>query len=378
MSNVQMLRCLLKQRITEDGEETFGLFERTIAEYEEEASRLKEDNEGLKKRLHAVFNPEVRVHRADFQQLFVLKEEQQEDLKPPHIKEDQGAPELPHIKEEQLQWLEEADTKVSVIPVKSVDDEEEAQSSQLHQRQTEQMKTEGDGEDCGGPEPDRNPGPDGPPEPDTDDETGDSSEPDTDDIDDWNETRELQAGSNSNDKGSKCRTSDQPLICSECTKAFDCIKKLKRHMMTHTSEKLLSCQECGKSFNNRGDLRVHRRCHTGEKPYSCSECGKCFIQSRSLKTHMRCHTGEKPFSFSECGKCFSISGTLKTHMRCHTGEKPYSCSECGERFTQSGSLKTHMRRHTGEKPFSCSECGKCFTRSRSLKTHVRYHTGTIP
>lgn len=72
MSNVQMLRCLLKQRITEDAEETFGLFERTIAEYEEEASGLKEDNEGLKKRLRAVFNPEVRVHRAGWFSLALL------------------------------------------------------------------------------------------------------------------------------------------------------------------------------------------------------------------------------------------------------------------------------------------------------------------
>ncbi|XP_037332072.2 uncharacterized protein LOC119220279 [Pungitius pungitius] len=159
MSKAQMLRCLVKQRLTEAAEEIFGLFERTIAEYEEEASRLKEDNERLKKHLHAVFNPEVRIQRADLQQLFVLKEEQQKD------------PESPHIKEEQLQEPEEADIKVSLTPVKTEDDD--VQSSQLNPRQTEQMETEVDGGDCGGPEPESKSGPSGP---DTDEKTEDSSE----------------------------------------------------------------------------------------------------------------------------------------------------------------------------------------------------------
>ena len=80
-----------------------------------------------------------------------------EDPEPPHIKEE---PEPPHIKEEQeelwtsqegeqLQGLEEADiTKFTFtpVPVKSEeDDEEEPQSSELHEGQTEQMETEPDG-----------------------------------------------------------------------------------------------------------------------------------------------------------------------------------------------------------------------------------------
>ncbi|XP_075947921.1 uncharacterized protein LOC142949917 isoform X2 [Anarhichas minor] len=254
MSEVQMLRCLLNQRLTAADEEIFGLFERTIAEYEEERSALKEENERQRRLLDAVFNPQLRLHRADVQQLLVgqeevppeqqewsssldqedpepphikeelkdpepphIKEEQedpepphikeeQEDPEPPHIKEEQGDPEPPHIKEEQeelwtsqegeqFQGLEEADVKFSFTPVKSEDDEEEAQSSQLHQRQTEQMETDADGEDCGGPEPDRNSEPDIYPEPDTDEKTGDS--PDTDDSGDWKETREPQSGLNS-------------------------------------------------------------------------------------------------------------------------------------------------------------------------------------
>ena len=106
----------------------------------------------------------------DIQQLLLYKEED-----PPEQQEwsssldQEEPPELPHIKEdqeelwthqegEQLPGLEEADIKFTLSPVtvKSEEDEEKPQSSQLHQRQTEQMETEADGEDCGGPEPDRN------------------------------------------------------------------------------------------------------------------------------------------------------------------------------------------------------------------------------
>ena len=279
----------------------------------------------------------VSVFPADDQQLLVVKEEvpteQQEwsssldqvDPEPPHIKEDpepphiKEEPEPPHIKEEQeelwtsqegeqLQGLEEADiTKFPFTPVSvksEEDDEEEPQSSQFHQRQTEQMETEADGEDCGGPEPARNSDPDRHPEPDTVDKTGDSSEPETEHSDDWKETREPQSG--------------------------------------------LNC------LNNYEVPVSDSRCSAGEKPFNCPECGKRFGTKRYLKLHMIIHTGEKPFSCSVCDKTFMQSYYLKRHMRIHTGEKPFSCSVCDTTFIQSYNLKIHMRSHTGEKPFNCS------------------------
>ncbi|KAM6903766.1 uncharacterized protein PEZ65_018557 [Lycodopsis pacificus] len=218
--------------------------------------------------------------------------EDQEDPEPPHIKEDQEDPEPPHIKEEQeelwtsqvgeqLQGLEEADIKFSFTPVKS----------------------EADGEDCGGPEPDRNSDPDRHPEPDTNEKTGDSSETETVDSGDgdvdWKETREPQSDLN--------------------------------------------------SVNNDDVSVSESRCSDGEKPFSCAECGKRFGLKGNLKTHMRCHTGEKPFSCSVCKKSFTQSGSLQRHMRIHTGEKPFSCSVCGKSFTQPGSLSHHMAVHTRER-----------------------------
>ncbi|XP_068589630.1 zinc finger protein 184-like [Cebidichthys violaceus] len=339
MSKVQMLRCLVNQRLTAAAEEIFGVFERTIAEYEEELCRSKEENERQRKLLDGDFNPQLRLHRADVQQLLVVKEEvpseqqdwssslDQEDPEPPHIKEDQEDPEPPHIKEdqeelwtsqegEQLQGLEEADIKFSFTPVKIVDDEEKPQSSQLHQRQTEQIETEADGEDCGGPEPDRNPDPLN--------KTGDAFEPETDDSEDWEETREPQSG------------------------------------LIYQSNDEVSVSDS--------------RCSAGEKPFGCSECDKRFNFKRGLKRHMRTHIGAKPFSCTVCKNSFTRRGSLQRHMRSHTGEKPFSCSVCKKSFTTRGHFQSHMKSHTREKPFSCSVCKKSFyTETKFTETHENPH-----
>ncbi|KAM6925820.1 uncharacterized protein PEZ65_009424 [Lycodopsis pacificus] len=367
MSKLEMLRSLVNQRLTAADEEIFGLFERTIAEYEEELSRSKEENKRQRELLDAVFNPEVRIQRAHVQQLLLVKEEvpseqqewssslDQEDPEPPHIKEEQE--ELCTSQEgEQLQGLEEADVKFSFTPVKSEDDEEEAQPSQLHQRQTKAMETEADGKDCGGPEPDRNLDPDRHPEPDTDEKTGDSS--DTDGSGDCKKTREPQSGLNDvkpdevRVSDSRCSAGEKCFRCSECEKTFGKRHNLKRHMRTHTGEKPFSCSVCKKSFNVRSYLQIHMRTHTGEKPFSCSVCKKSFNDRSHLQRHMRTHTGEKPFSCSVCKKSFNVRSTLQSHMRTHTGEKPFSCSVCKKSFTVRSTLQKHMRTHTGEKPFS--------------------------
>ena len=131
----------------------------------------------------------VSASPSDVNKNIIIKEEQQEwsssldqqDPEPPHIKEEQE--ELWTSQEgEQLQGLEEADiTKFTFtpVPVKTEDDEEKPQSSQLHQRQTEQMKTEADGEDCRGSEPVRSSHPDRHLQPVSDDKTSESSEAET-------------------------------------------------------------------------------------------------------------------------------------------------------------------------------------------------------
>nr|XP_033493166.1 glutamic acid-rich protein-like [Epinephelus lanceolatus] len=194
MCKVQMLRALVKQRLTAAAEEIFGLFERTIAEYEEQLCRSKEENERQRKLLDAVYNPQLRLHRAEVQQqLLVVKEEvppeqqewsssvEQEDPEPPHIKEEQEEPEVPADSDPDLQ-------------------------------------------------------------PDNEDKNGVSSEPDTDDSGDWDETREPQSDFNSPKSDelsvgdSRRRLCEKRFNCSDSRKRFGRKTHLQEHDNSHRRE----------------------------------------------------------------------------------------------------------------------------------------------
>ena len=226
-------------------------------------------------------------------------------------------PELPHIKEEQeelwtrqegeqLRGLEEADIKVTFTPVpvrSDGKDEEEPQSSQLHQRQTVWMR---DDEDCGGSEPVRDSG-----------------------------QKHVQAA------GIKTSHSNEGVKqSSELGLGFD-KDRLQIHTSCRTGEKTFTCQFCGKTFTKSSNLTTHLRVHTGEKPFTCSVCNASFSLRCTLVNHMRVHTGEKPFGCSVCGKRFSKKANLTTHMALHTEEKPFKCSVCDKRFTWHSQVKNH-------------------------------------
>ncbi|XP_030002635.1 uncharacterized protein LOC115428010 [Sphaeramia orbicularis] len=213
MCEMQKLRASVEQILTAAAEEIFGVFQRSIAEIEEKLS----DSPKHKKRNHrlpdTVHQTDIRIPR---EQQGRSPHVDQEDPEPPHMKEDQEEewisqegeqtmkltllsecptliqklwmvkeelpleqqdrspsldqvdPEPPHTKKEenlwtnqegeQLQGLEEPYiTKFPFTPprVKSEYDEDKAQSSQLHQSQTEENTEEPeDGDYYGGSEPD--------------------------------------------------------------------------------------------------------------------------------------------------------------------------------------------------------------------------------
>ncbi|XP_062292339.1 uncharacterized protein LOC133996733 [Scomber scombrus] len=200
MCSLQSVKLFVQQRLTAAVEEIFGHLDKTITEYEEEIHRRH------RRLLDELLKAETKQRKAvlplDVRKVIVGEEEKQEktstldqeDPDPPHIKEEHEEP-WTSQEGEQLQELEEADiTKFTStpVPVTSEDDEEKPQSSQLQQTQTEKMKTETDGEDCGGSEPDKNVNPDTHLQPDTEDKTSNSSVTDTDDSDEWKETSEAQ------------------------------------------------------------------------------------------------------------------------------------------------------------------------------------------
>ncbi|XP_036949845.1 zinc finger and SCAN domain-containing protein 31-like [Acanthopagrus latus] len=226
---------------------------------------------------------EHKLQNTDVQQLLVIKEK----VEWSSSLDQQDPPELPHIKEEQeelwtrqegeqLPGLEEADTRFTLSPVtvKSEEDEEELQSSQLHQIKTEEfrdgelLKTEAEGEDCGGPEPVKDSDPDSHLQPADEDKTSHSSEPETDDSWDWEDTREPRSGLK------RLQNNEEPV----------------------------------------GDVK----CNVGGKPFNCTISGKRYPQRNSLNDHMKLHSQSKGFSCSVCKKMFPCSSC--EHRPCFSGQ----------------------------------------------------------
>ncbi|XP_030002813.1 zinc finger protein 182-like [Sphaeramia orbicularis] len=368
---VEILRSFVEQRLTAAAEEIFGLFERTIAEYEEELCRTKEENQRQRQILDCVWNPRVLIHKTDVQQLSVVKEEvppEQQEWNP-IVDQEESEPETPHIKEEQEELWTSQEVNITrfpstPVPVKSKDDDEKkVKSSQLNQTPTEEYKEKANKVNCGRSEPDilvhmesikRR--------------TFDSKSLLEEHMDTY--TGQKLGGS------------------SECEATFSRRKNTTqktnspRDMMKNNElsvsdvgykKKLYHCPVCSKTFRWKSRLEIHMMSHTGEKPVACSVCHKSFRDKSIIRRHMRVHTGERPFHCSVCEKRFTCKSHLTGHMRIHTGEKPFSCSECGKRFGQKTSLECHMRFHTGEKPFSCLVCQKRFKQKQNVQTHMKIH-----
>uniref|UniRef100_A0A672ZGI0 C2H2-type domain-containing protein n=1 Tax=Sphaeramia orbicularis TaxID=375764 RepID=A0A672ZGI0_9TELE len=318
MSFLQILRSLVEQRLTAAAEEIFGLFERTIAEYEEELCRTKEENQRQRQILDCVWNPTVLIHRADVQQLLVVTEEvppEQQEWNP-IVDQEEPEPEPPHIKEEQEELWTSQESK---LPTNS---------------STEQMETETDGDDGGGSEPDMN-------------------------LVHMESLLEEHMDSYTGQKLVGSSECEKLYDCSVCSKAFCWKSHLEIHMTSHTGEKRFKCSLCLKCFRQKGNLKRHMRVHTGEKPFNCSVCQKRFTCNSTLTGHMLTHTGEKPFSCSECGKRFTWKRVLK---------------QCGKRFSQKTGLERHIMLHTGERPFSCVVYQTSFTRKQHVQNHMKIHT----
>ncbi|KAK7912715.1 hypothetical protein WMY93_012926 [Mugilogobius chulae] len=107
MSANLALKTLVQERLTAAAEEIFALFETTIAEFEEELRRSKEENQKKQELLEAVLNPSVVLVRESVQIQPTspgagLNPGLNQDLETPQtqIKEE---PEEPRVKQEEEQ-----------------------------------------------------------------------------------------------------------------------------------------------------------------------------------------------------------------------------------------------------------------------------------
>nr|XP_061836967.1 zinc finger protein 774-like [Nerophis lumbriciformis] len=342
-----MLKELVQERLMAAADEIFALVERTIACYEEELSRTREEKERHRRQLEAVLHIEdvqLMVARGEFppQLLGSISALKQEDSQPPHIKEEEE--ELWITQEgECLPGADEADPAklpLSGFSVKTEDDEDKPpESSPLHHSPSEEN---GGAELSSGSWPQH-------PTRDADHCEGLLSGGDDTrlEVGDW----------------------DGEALSSEGDTRMQRSERSKRK----TGKKRFPCSVCDKMFTQKCDFTRHMRTHTGEKPYCCLVCGARFAQRSTLTRHMKTHTGEKPFSCSVCGEKFSLKVNMLSHLRTHTGEKPFICSVCGEGFSRKMHVVLHMRTHTGEKPFRCSVCGDAFAQSSTLNRHMGTH-----
>ncbi|XP_030272557.1 zinc finger protein 37-like [Sparus aurata] len=437
MSSVEYLRNFLSERLTAAAEEIFGVFIKSIVEYEEEIDRQR-------RLLDVVLKPEIKLHKLELPQQHVFTEEEEEVLSdqqlcdqernssldqedpadPPQIQEEHKEP-CTSLEGEQFSLKLETDTFM-LTPTYMESDYSEPESKSDRQFLSDDWHVVKSQDQKGGMYGDFRPTTSTEPEatkthPKSRSQSVAASRSNVSETGHTMHT-ELPQQHNSMEKEEEDILTDQQLCIQGRISSLDQedldppqIKEEHVELCTSLEEQQLILKPETDTFmmtatyeesdHNVPEPESDRQLlfenwHVAESqvqkvgPQSMinTEPGpeKSHPKSRSqsiivpkssfsqIDHYM--HRGEKKqYSCEACGKAFKYKSRLCMHMKTHTGEMPYSCTTCGQGFSFRSSLMIHMRIHTGEKPFVCKTCGRGFTRRAHMTVHMRRaHTGEKP
>ncbi|KAM7384945.1 hypothetical protein PAMA_012028 [Pampus argenteus] len=299
MSKIEMLRLLINQRLTAAAEEIFGVFGRTIAEYEDQISRYKQEIERQRRLQELRMKPQISLQVRST----AWTEEQDWSCEST----------LPHIKEEEEElWP---------VPKKEAQQEEAQQEEAL---QEEALQEEAPQEEAPL-------------------------------MSEYNHVKFVlfQSGGVRNEPGPDHMTSSLPKFSTQDLEDSALDPQLGSTVQQTSTDLVQESLE----VSGNGQLD----CVELEAPppevvdsYICTICGRAFAQRGHWAKHIQVHRKveskvDKSYTCDICGKRLTRFDGYQKHLRIHTGEKPYSCEECGRRFSDNSNYKRHIRTHTTPK-----------------------------
>ncbi|XP_021177853.2 zinc finger protein 624 [Fundulus heteroclitus] len=216
-------------------------------------------------------------------------------------------------------------------------------------------------------------------------------------------------------------------VCPVCSKTFNMIKTLNKHLQSHRVERPYYCIHCKRRYKDLYGLKRHQIyavCYNKPPRYSlkkgpgqgeasapdlqkvfvwCSNCSQHFESLSALKEHQEsvCRAEPTAKKCNECGKEFKSVTMLKVHKKVHNPlyckdckkiladepaferhrllHRPMQCTMCDETFVVSRRMREHYeKRHSFTGPFPCTQCEKTFVQLSYLIIHQRIHRGEFP
>ncbi|KAK2841814.1 hypothetical protein Q5P01_012014 [Channa striata] len=391
MFKVEMLRALVNQRLTAVVEEICGVFETTIAEYEDIISRSKKDAEQQHKPVEAFCSAGADLNK-DIKQLYAVKEERQEW----RSVQDQITTKLPHIKEEpEKYWRSQERPPLQELQKSTFPDIHVNSESEEGQRQNyphvlevfpadvqqvlmykDQVPSELHEErptlKVGDPgcrmikeeHPDWS----------SQDLERDGKDKEKGEHPDWS-SQDLERDGKDKEKGDQIlmeenRESPANGLAQQLeTEGKDCGRAEPR-LESDSEMKSNSSDSATEDSDDEWKQMPRQQSTSHLKPANGLQPADQDKLSDSTETE------DSEDDWKHSSKPESLLGTFKSSFKsaCQTEKTSFCCSTCGKRCLCKEQLRKHTKTHSKETMHCCSECGKQFITKANLKKHIRSHS----